>query len=148
MARQRSLLSLILVIVTTFFLTWGNFTPAAVAAPSTTAAQAPQIEQYVPKIEALRDRMGELQQLIQQRDWIFVGNFIHGPLAELRLDMNYVTRSLPKKNQAAARQITRDLFTHLVNIDQAAGSGNSIKAASNYAAALADIDKFLQLVPS
>jgi photosystem II protein PsbQ len=89
----------------------------------------------------------ELQTLIQRRDWIDVSNFIHGPLGELRLEMINISRSLLPPDQELARQATRDLFDHLVKIDQAAKDGQYQRAALNYREALADVDAFLQLVP-
>ncbi len=147
MARYRSILSLILVIVATFLVSCGSPTVAKVA-PTYTAAQIQQVQQYVPEIAALRDRTtSELQKLIQNREWIDVSNFIHGPLGELRLQMTYVTRNLLPQDQALARQATRDLFDHLVKIYQAAQDSDYQQATLNYREALADIDTFLQLVP-
>lgn len=146
MTRHRSILSLILVIVATFLISCGS--PSVAKAPPTyTAAQVEQIQQYVPDMIALRDRMSEIPTLIQRRDWIDVNNFIHGPLGELRLKMTYVTRNLLPKDQETARQATRDFFDHLVKIEQAAQNSDPQGAQLNYRQALADIDKFLQLVP-
>ena len=146
MARYRSILSLIIVIVATFLVSCGSPTVAK-APPTYTPAQIEQIQQYVPDMVALRDRMSELQMLIKRRDWIDVSNFIHGPLGELRLKMTYVTRNLLAKDQAQASEATRDLFDHLVKIEQAAESGDAPRATLNYREAVADIDTFLQLVP-
>ncbi len=146
MARYRSILSLIIVIVATFLVSCGSPTVAK-APPTYTAAQIEQIQQYVPDMVALRDRMSELQMLIKRRDWIDVSNFIHGPLGELRLKMTYVTRNLLPKDQAQASEATRDLFDHLVKIEQAAENGDFNPATLNYREALADINTFLQLLP-
>ena len=146
MARYRSILSLIIVIVATFLVSCGSPTVAK-APPTYTAAQIEQIQQYVPDMVALRDRMSELQMLIKRRDWIDVNNFIHGPLGELRLKMTYVTRNLLAKDQAQASEATRDLFGHLVKIEHAAERGDAPRATLNYREAVADIDTFLQLVP-
>ena len=147
MARYRSILSLMLVIVTTFLVSCSS--PSAVKLPETyTVSQVELIRRSVPEILTLRDRMSnELQTLIQKRDWIDVSNFIHGPLGELRLEMINISRSLLPKDQELARQATRDLFDHLVKIDQAAKDGQYQRAALNYREALADVDAFLQLVP-
>ncbi len=147
MARYRSLLSLILVIVATFLVSCGS--PTVATAPQTyTVAQIEQIQRYVPEIVALRDRTSrELQRSIQRRDWIDVSNFIHGPLGELRLEMINVSRKLLPKDQERASQLSRDFFDNLVKIDQAAKDGQYQRAALNYREALADVDAFLQLVP-
>ncbi|MDZ8052924.1 MAG: photosystem II protein PsbQ [Aulosira sp. ZfuCHP01] len=146
MSRQRSLLSLVLVFLATFLIGCGGPT-VAVAPPTYTTAQLTKIQVYVPDIQAVRDRSEELTSLIQKKDWINVGNFIHGPITEARMDITYVIPNLLPKEQPVARQIARDLFNHLVKVDQAATSGNSQLALSNSQAAFADIDKFLDLVP-
>lgn len=146
MARYRSILSLILVIVATLIVSCGGPTVATVA-QTYTDAQLEQIQRYVPEITALRGRMNQIPALIQRRDWMDVSDFIHGPLGEMRMQMTYVTRHLLPKDQEAARQATRDLFDHLVKIEQAAQVDNSQGARLNYREALGDIDTFLQLVP-
>ena len=146
MARHRSILSLILVIVATFLISCGS--PSVAKTPQTyTTAQLEQIQQYLPDIVSLRNRMSEVPIMIQKRDWIGVSNFIHGPLGELRLKMTYVARNLLPKDQESARQSTRQLFDDLVKIEEAAQESNTQGAVRSYEAALADINKFLQLVP-
>lgn len=146
MARQRSIISLILVFLATFLISCGSPTTAVVP-PTYTAAQLEKIQTYLPDIQAVSDRADELKSLIQKRDWINVGNFIHGPITEARLTLTYVTPNLLPKDQPTARQLTRDLFNHLVKIDQAANDGNAPLALSNSQAAFTDIDKFLKLLP-
>lgn len=146
MRRQRSILSLIIVLLATFLISCGS--PSTATAPPTyTTAQLQKIQEYVPEILAVRDRASELQKLIQTQQWIYVGNFTHGPMAEARLSMNYLSANLLPKDQSAARKIARDLFDHLVKIDSAADTANKIAALDNASAAFADIDEFLKLLP-
>ena len=146
MVRSRSILSLILAIVAVFLISCSSPTVSKVP-PTYTAAQIEQIKEYAPTLLALRDRMSEIPTFIKRSDWINVSNFIHGPIAELRLKMTYVTRNLLPNDQQTAREATRDLFDHLVKIEQAAQEGNSQRAVINYREAVADIDTFLQVVP-
>lgn len=148
MARYRSILSLMLVIVATFVVSCSS--PSAVKLPQTyTVSELELIQRSMPEILTLRDRMSkELQTLIEKRDWIDVSNFIHGPLGELRLEMINISRSLLPPDQDKARQLTRALFDSLVKVDQAAKDGQPQKAMQNYQEALADIDNFLKLVPT
>ena len=146
MARQRSILSLILVLLATFLISCGSPT-VATPPPTYTTAQLEKIQEYVPDILTVRDRSQELQKLIQTNQWIKVGNFIHGPMTQAKLNMTYIASNMLSKDQTTARQVTRDLFNHLVKIDQAASDRNSQLALSNYKAAFADLDKFLQLLP-
>jgi photosystem II protein PsbQ len=146
MVRQRSILALILVLLSAFLISCGG-PGEAVAPPSYTTDQLEKIQAYVPDLQIVRDRSAELEKLIQQQEWIQVGNFIHGPATEARLTMTYIIPNLLPQDQLSARKVTRDLFNHLVKIDQAANTGNTKTALTNYQAAFADIDKFLQLLP-
>ncbi|MDB9448195.1 photosystem II protein PsbQ [Anabaenopsis sp. FSS-46] len=146
MARQRSIFSLILVLLATLLISCGG--PSGTVAPPTySATQLERIQEYVPKIQAVRDRAAELKTLIEKKDWINVGNFIHGPMTEARLSMTYIIPNLLPSSQPTAREKNRDLLNHLVKIDEAAGQGNTQPALNNYQAALGDIDQFLQLLP-
>lgn len=147
MARNRSIISLLIALVATFLVSCGSPTTAVVP-PTYTSAQLEKIQVHSPEIQAVRDRADELKTLIQKGEWIDVGNFIHGPMAEARLSMTYITPNLLPNAQSSARQINKDLLTHLVKIDQAASVGNTQLALSNYQAAFADVDKFLQLLPT
>ncbi len=146
MVRQRSILSLIFVLLATFLISCGSPSVATVP-PSYTAAEVAKIQEYVPEIKVVRDRSPELENLIKKGEWIKVGNFIHGPITEARSNMTYIIPNLAKQNQAQARQISKDLLKDLVKIDQAATAGNTSLALSKYKEAFADIDKFLELVP-
>ncbi|MBE9057177.1 photosystem II protein PsbQ [Sphaerospermopsis sp. LEGE 08334] len=146
MVRQRSILSLIFVLLTTFLISCGG--PSVATAPPTyTPTQLVKIKEYVPDIQVVRDRSQELKTLIQSDEWIKVGNFIHGPMTEARLNMTYVIPNLLPQDQSKARQITKDLLSDLVKIDQAASGVNTSQALSAYKDAFADVDKFLQLIP-
>lgn len=146
MVLYRSILSFILVIVATFLVSCGSPTTASV--PQTyTADQVEQIQQSVPDILKLRDRLPEIPRAIQQRNWIDVSDFIHGPMAELRLKMNYLSRNFLPKDREGAQKATRAFFDDLVKIYQAAEQGDVKKATQNYQEALSDIDAFLQFVP-
>lgn len=146
MVRQRSILSLIFVLLATFLISCGSPSVATVP-PSYTAAEVAKIQEYVPGIQMVRDRSTELENLIKKSEWIKVGNFIHGPITEARLNMTYIIPNLAPQSQAQAREISKDLLQDLVRIDQAASAGNTSLALSEYKEAFADIDKFLQLVP-
>ncbi|MBS3029447.1 MAG: photosystem II protein PsbQ [Dolichospermum sp. DET50] len=146
MVRQRSIFSLIFVLLATFLISCGSPSVATVP-PSYTAAEVAKIQEYVPGIQMVRDRSTELKNLISQGEWIKVGNFIHGPMTEARLNMTYIIPNLARQNQAKARQISKDLLQDLVRVDQAASTGNTSLALTKYKEVFVDIDNFLELVP-
>lgn len=121
--------------------------PTATKPPTYTPEKIAQIQKYADTVTDLRDKISILETDIQNRDWVEVGSFIHGPLGELRQKMSYITRELLPKDQKAAREAAQDLFTRLESIDLASSSNNYQKALDNYRAALKDLDAFLQLIP-
>lgn len=146
MMRYRSILSLILVVLVTLLVSCSSPTTAKVP-PTYTPAQVQQIQQYVPDLLALRDRMKTIPSLVQRKDWIDVSNFVHGPLGEMRLTMTYISRNLLPQDQKKARELVRDFFDNLVRIDQAAQLSNARNVTLNYREALADVDGFIRLLP-
>jgi photosystem II protein PsbQ len=147
MARYRSILAFLLVIITTFLVSCGNPTPTA-KGPLYTTAQLEQIQQSAQDIQRLRDRMLEIPPLVQQENWVDVISFIHGPLGELRAKMSRLARSLTPKAQKTALDAARDVFEHLNEIDSAAQARDAAKALSNYNEALKDFQTFFDLLPS
>lgn len=147
-SRQRSILAFFLAVFATFAVSFSSLAATPKAA-SYTPAQIEQIQQkYVPPILEARDRMtAELKPLIKERNWIYVGMFIHGPLGTLRQDMAYLSRNLLPNDQPESRKIAKEVFGHLEAIDKAAESGNYEVALTNYREALKDIDTFLGRVP-
>jgi photosystem II protein PsbQ len=146
MLRQNSVFSFILVLLATFLISCGSPT-VATQPPSYTASQVARIQTYSPDIQDLRDRSEELKTLIETGDWIDVGNFIHGPVTEARLNMTYIIPNLAPQDQPKARRITQDLLNHLVQIDRAAKTGQTAKALANYKNVVGDLNDFLSLIP-
>lgn len=147
MALYRFIVALILVVVVTLASSCSYAIAATKSATTYTPAQIEQIQVYVPRIQALRERMEELQTLIQKQEWVDVGTFIHGPLGTLRQNLNRVAFKLNPQDKAAASQTAKDLYNDLVRIDQAAQEGKYQQAVSNYRSALQELDAFLKLIP-
>lgn len=147
MARYRSILAFILVIITTFLVSCGNPTPTA-KGPLYTTTQLEQIQQSAEEVRRLRDQMLEIPPLVQQQQWGDVISFIHGPLGELRIKMSQLARSLTPKAQKTAQDAARDVFEHLNEIDTAAQARDTAQALRNYNEALRDFQTFFDLLPS
>ena len=146
MPRLRPIFSIILVSLATLLISCGG-PNVAVAPPTYTPSQIEKIQEYVPEIVDVRERGAELQKYIQNRDWIDVSNFIHGPMTEARFNMNYIVSNLLPEDQKQARKLVRETFNNLVKIDQAADKANAPQALTSFDAAFADIDQFLNLLP-
>lgn len=146
--RYRSVLALVLGLVTVLLVSCGGPTETSIKPPAYTQIQLERIQQSLPELQEARERMQKQLSLeIQNQEWQNIRAFVHGPLGETLQDMNSVARNLAPQAQQDARQATRALFDDLVDIDEAAKKQNATAVGKAYRAALEDFDRFLQLVP-
>ena len=145
MTRPRSIFALMMAFLMAFLVSCSS---VEAKVPTTyTTAQIQQIQRYVPTLTELRSRMDKLGTLIQQRNWVDTKTYIHGPLGDLRNTMKTVSASLLPSSQQQAVDLTKSLFTDLVNIDLAAKDLDYEKVTASYQKAVNDFDSFLQLIP-
>jgi photosystem II protein PsbQ len=149
MLNYRSVVACILALVTAFLLNVGHAEAAKKVKqpPTYTAEQLEQIQAYAAELQTMRDRLPELAPLITRKDWTFTRNFIHGPLGELRIQMQNLSRTLLPDAQKSAQTLAKTVFDDLVAIDQAAQDNNYQVAIRKYASMTKDFDAFLALVP-
>ena len=149
MAKYRSILVVAIVCVAVVLIGFAN--PAAAKGkakvPTYTAAQISEIQGYAGEVAIMRDRMVELQALIQAEDWTFTRNFIHGPLGELRVKMSTVARGLLPDAQKPARQLARQVSEGLNDIDAAAKTRNYKAAIRSYGLVMSGFAEFFRLIP-
>lgn len=144
-SRSRSLFVSLLAGITVFLASCGN--PPQAQAPTYTPEVVQRLESYATSIMDMRDRMKDLDELIQAQDWNNVDTLIHGPLGSLRQDMTLFNRNLLPNDQPRGRELAREVFRHLEELNTAAQAGESAKAAKQYREALSDLNAFLGLVP-
>ena len=145
MTRPRSIFALMMAFLMAFLVSCSS---VEAKVPTTyTAAQIQQIQRYVPTLTEFRSRMDKLDTLIQKRNWVDTRTYIHGPLGDLRNTMKTVSASLLPKSQQQAVDLTKSLFTDLVNIDLGAKDLDYAKVTASYQKAVNDFDSFLQLIP-
>jgi len=150
MIKFRAVLVIVLALVAVVLLNPGNVAEAKRPAKplSYTTEQISQIQATASDLSSIRDRMPELADLIQKQDWVFVGNFIHGPLGEIRTKMSSLALNLLPNDQKQARSLAKSVGDNLIAIDQAAKDKNYKAAIRNYAETIRDFDALLQLVPN
>jgi photosystem II protein PsbQ len=143
----RSLFALVLALIVS--LGWVVDSSLAARAKKTTytAADIELIQKFEGPVEAARARMDELEDLIAKRNWVFVRNFVRGPLGDIRRQMLNIEQSLLPKDKEAAREAAKDLFGHLISIDDAAGAKDTRRAEVQFQEAIKDFDAFLKLLP-
>ena len=148
----RSSLALLLAFCLTFSLNWGEAMAAKTNTVSNsvstyTPAQLEQIKRYLGDVEELRERMLKIPGLVQRKRWTDVQSYVHGPLGALREEMSRLTRSLAPDVQPQAREAAKDIFGHLIKIDEAAKAEDSRQALRNYNGAIEDFEIYLNLLP-
>lgn len=146
MLRLRSVLSLLLVVVTTFLVSCSS--PSAAKIPDTyNADRMAQIQTYLTPVEEARAGMDTLGKLVKDNNWIDTRTYIHGPFGFLRRDLTYLANTLLPSDKAEAKGLVDEIFDHLVHLDAAAKDNNVAISNSEYRNALSDFEAFLQLVP-
>ena len=141
----RPILSLILVLATTFLVSCGA--PTASAPPTYTPEKLQQIKTYRIPFDIARQRIPELGQYIENEDWVNADTFLHGPLGLFRRDLTYLSNALLPDEQKPALDVAKDIFKHIENIDAAVDEKNYTVAISQYKEMVSDLDVYADLIP-
>lgn len=145
MARYRSLLAFVLAAITVLAV---GCSGANVSLPATyTTDQIAEIQVYTPRVTELRDRFPELEDYIQNKDWVNIRSFTHGPMGQLRVRLGQVAVRLLPQDAKQAKALADDLAVCLERLDAAAANFNQIESGKQYRLALDDFDEFLSLIP-
>ena len=147
MPRFRTIVSLILVIVTSLLVSCSS-APAAQIPTVYSPGKIEQLQVIATPVREYREQMTRLEGLIAKNNWVDTRTFIHGPLGHLRQDMNNLSASLLVKDQARANELAKNLFNHFERIDAAAKERNANVAVAQYNEAINDFNAYLKLIPS
>ena len=94
--------------------------PASKAAPTISEADMALITRQAEGFLAARDRLPELASLVNERNWVFTRNLIHGPMQEVSREMLYINQRLLPADRAEATKRAEKLKTALAQLDEAA----------------------------
>lgn len=94
-----------------------------------------------------RDRLPELANLVNRRDWIFTRNLIHGPMQEVGRQMLYINRLLLPADRPAAEQEARQLKTAMAELDEAARDQDADRLRVAYIKVASGFGRYAQLLP-
>ena len=92
-----------------------NANPATIS-PEDMAVIRRQVEGFT----AARDRLPELANLVDERDWTFTRNLIHGPMQEVGREMLYINQRLLPQDRADANKLATSLKDAMADLDEAA----------------------------
>ena len=145
MRRYRAVVGVLLAAIATFLVSCGGG-PEAVA-PTYTPEKIAQLQNYVGRLEASRERLPELLDYIEKDNWTNVDNFTHGPLGQLRAELLRLSAQLLPADQPKAKLLSEEILEHLENIDDASSDRDYGTAITQYRQFVDDFDALFSVVP-
>ncbi len=119
-----------------------NAKPATIS-PEDMAVIRRQVEGFT----AARDRLPELAKLVEERDWTFTRNLIHGPMQEVGREMLYINQRLLPQDRAEANKLATSLKDAMADLDEAARLQDSAKLQKSYDDLEADFANYAAVIP-
>ena len=106
------------------------------------------IERQAEGFLAARDRLPELAALVNEKDWTFTRNVIHGPMQEVGREMLYINQRLLPSERAEANKRADALKAALADLDEAARlqDGNNLSKA--YIKVASGFGLYAQVLPA
>ena len=117
-------------------------------ASSLSADDIAVIERQAEGFLAARDRLPELASLVNERDWTFTRNLIHGPMQEVGREMLYINQRLLPPERAEATQRADALKAALAELDEAARLQDSNKLSKAYIKVASGFGLYAQVLPA
>lgn len=121
----------------------GDQGKAAVLSPQDIAAITRQAEGFL----AARDRLPDLATLVNNRDWTFTRNLIHGPMQEVGRQMLYINKLLLPAERAEANKRANNLKAALADLDEAARQQDGDALRKGYIKVASSFGLYAQILP-
>ena len=119
-----------------------NATPATIS-PDDMAVIRRQVEGFT----AARDRLPELSKLVEERDWTFTRNLIHGPMQEVSREMLYINQRLLPQDRAEAKNLATSLKDALADLDEAARLQDAAKLQKAFDELESGFNNYAAVIP-
>ena len=121
----------------------GNARKPATISPADLATIERQAEGFL----AARDRLPELAELVNERNWVFTANLIHGPMQEVGREMSYINQRLLPADRPEAEERAQNLKTALAQLDEAARLQDGDKLRKAYIQVASGFGLYAQVLP-
>jgi photosystem II protein PsbQ len=115
--------------------------------PSLSADDIAVIERQAEGFLEARNRLPELAGLVNDQNWVFTRNLIHGPMQEVGRQMLYINQRLLPADQPEAKKLANQLKTALADLDEAARLQDGEKLRKGYIAVASGFGKYAQILP-
>jgi photosystem II protein PsbQ len=117
------------------------------AAPSISPDDMALITRQAEGFLAARDRLPELAGLVNDRNWVFTRNLIHGPMQEVSREMLYINQRLLPADRAEAQKRSEKLKTALAQLDEAARLQDAENLRKAYIKVASGFGLYAQMFP-
>jgi photosystem II protein PsbQ len=141
--RLAALLLAIVLSVSVAACSGGRASTPATLSPEAISAITRQAEGFL----AARDRLPDLANLVNTRNWVFTRNLIHGPMQEVSREMLYINKLLLPSEQAEANQKAKALKAALADLDEAARLQDGDALSKAYIKVASGFGLYAQLLP-
>jgi photosystem II protein PsbQ len=141
--RQLVVVALALVLSISLVACEGKAKAAPTISPEDMALITRQAEGFL----AARDRLPELATLVNERNWVFTRNLIHGPMQEVSREMLYINKRLLPADRPEAEARATTLKTALAQLDEAARLQDSEALRKSYIKVASGFGLYAQVLP-
>jgi photosystem II protein PsbQ len=116
--------------------------------PSISPEDMALIERQAEGFLAARNRLPELAALVNERNWVFTANLIHGPMQEVGREMSYINQRLLPADRPEAEQRAAALKTAMAQLDEAARLQDGDKLRKAYIKVASGFGLYAQVLPA
>ena len=116
-------------------------------APTLSTDDITVIERQAKGFLSARDRLPELATLVNERNWVFTRNLIHGPMQEVGREMLYINQRLLPGDRAEATKLATDLKAALADLDEAARLQDANNLSKAYIKVASGFGRYAQILP-
>ena len=117
-------------------------------APSISPADMALIERQAEGFLSARNRLPELASLVNERNWVFTANLIHGPMQEVGREMSYINQRLLPADRPEAEKRATALKTALAQLDEACRLQDGDKLRKAYIKVASGFGLYAQVFPA
>ena len=105
------------------------------------------IERQAEGFLAARNRLPELAELVNERNWVFTANLIHGPMQEVGREMSYINQRLLPADRPEANKLAQNLKTAMAQLDEATKLQDGDKLRKAYIQVASGFGLYAQVLP-
>ena len=121
----------------------GNAKPATIS-PEDMAV----IRRQAAGFPQAQERLPDLAALVNQRDWTFTRNLIHGPMQEVGREMLYINQRLLPSDRAEANKLATKLKEALADVDEAARLQDGTRLQRSYTSVATGFANYVRVIPA